>query len=345
MKILVVRFKQIGDSILASPICNSLKQTFPDAEIDYVLYEHVAPLFKNHEYIDNVITISKKEQKNWFKYLAKVWKVTRKKYDIIIDIMSTPKSEMFTLFGMGAKYRIGRTKKGRGYTYTHKIDEPTDAKNKVDKFLRMLKPLEEEYKIVYDPNFTITITPEEKAYLREKMVKAGVDFSKPVFACAVTTRVPFKIYPIDCMVKVINTLLDDLKDIQILFYYSPDQKPFIKDVHENMLGNNKRVFSNIETASIRELAMLLDNCDLYFGNEGGPRHLAQALDIPSFAIYFPESDKKEWLPYTNDKHQGVISSEMADSFEGMTRDEIYRLITPEYVVEQVEDLYNKYVKK
>ena len=147
------------------------------------------------------------------------------------------------------------------------------------------------------------------------------------------------------MVKVINTLLDDLKDIQILFYYSPDQKPFIKDVHENMLGNNKRVFSNIETASIRELAMLLDNCDLYFGNEGGPRHLAQALDIPSFAIYFPESDKKEWLPYTNDKHQGVISSEMADSFEGMTRDEIYRLITPEYVVEQVEDLYNKYVKK
>ena len=345
MKILVVRFKQIGDSILASPICNSLKQTFPDAEIDYVLYEHVAPLFKNHKYIDNVITISEKEQKNWFKYLAKVWKVTRKKYDIIIDIMSTPKSEMFTLFGIGAKYRIGRTKKGRGYTYTHKIDEPTDAKNKVDKFLRMLKPLEKEYKIVYDPNFTITITPEEKAYLREKMVKAGVDFSKPVFACAVTTRVPFKIYPIDCMVKVINTLLDDLKDIQILFYYSPDQKPFIKDVHENMLGNNKRVFSNIETASIRELAMLLDNCDLYFGNEGGPRHLAQALDIPSFAIYFPESDKKEWLPYTNDKHQGVISSEMADSFEGMTRDEIYRLITPEYVVEQVEDLYNKYVKK
>ena len=59
------------------------------------------------------------------------------------------------------------------------------------------------------------------------------------------------------MVKVINTLLNDLKDIQIIFYYSPDQKPFIKNVHENMLENNKRVFSNIETASIRELAILV----------------------------------------------------------------------------------------
>ena len=63
MKILVVRFKQIGDSILASPICNSLKQTFPDAEVDYVLYEHVASLFKNHKYIDNVITITKRTEK------------------------------------------------------------------------------------------------------------------------------------------------------------------------------------------------------------------------------------------------------------------------------------------
>ena len=43
MKILVVRFKQIGDAILSSVICKSLKETYPDAEIDYVLYDHVDP--------------------------------------------------------------------------------------------------------------------------------------------------------------------------------------------------------------------------------------------------------------------------------------------------------------
>ena len=344
MKILVVRFKQIGDSILASPICNTLKQTFPDAEIDYVLYEHVAPLFENHKYINNVVSITKEEQKNPFKYLAKVWKVTRKKYDIVIDIMSTPKSEFFTLFSLGAKYRIGRKKKWRGYTYNYKISEPKDAKNKVDKFLRMLKPLEKDYTIKYDHSFQITVTPEEKLYLRNKMIDAGADFSKPVIACAVNSRVPRKVYPVDYMIKVIKTLLKDLKDIQIIFYYSPAEKEFAKNVHENLLNNDKRIFSNIETKSIRELAMLLSNCDLFFGNEGGPRHLAHALNIPSFAIFSPSSSKKEWLPYTSDKHQGVEPDDITTNFEGMTDEEIYKVIKPEYVIQKVEELFHKYVK-
>ena len=106
-KILIVRFRQIGDSVLASPICNTLKKTYPNSEIDYVIYDHIAPLFENHHAIDNVISITKEERKNPLKYIVKAWKVTRKKYDIIIDIMSTPKSEVFTLFGRSAKYRIG----------------------------------------------------------------------------------------------------------------------------------------------------------------------------------------------------------------------------------------------
>lgn len=345
MKILVVRFKQIGDSILASPICNTLKKTFPDAEVDYVLYEHVSPIFENHKYIDNVISITKEEQKNPFKYIAKVWKVTRKKYDIVIDIMSTPKSEMFTLFSLGAKYRIGRKKKYRGYTYTHKIEEPRDAKDKVDKFLKMLKPLEEDYHtLMYDSNYIITITDEEKKYMREKMIKAGIDFSKPIIACAINSRVPAKVYPIDDMVKAIKILLNDL-DIQILFYYSPSEKEFAKNVHENMLANDKRIFSNIDTSSIRELGMLLANCDMFFGNEGGPRHLAQSLDVPSFAIFSPNSSKKEWLSNANDRHQGVEPQDIKKDFEGMTRDEIYRLITPEYISSKVEEMFKKYVIK
>ena len=163
MKILVVRFRQIGDSILAAPLCTTLKQTFPDAQVDYVVYEHIAPIFEKHQGIDNVIKITKEEQKNIFKYIKKAWKVTRNNYDIVIDIMSTPKSEVFTLFARGAKYRIGRFKKHRGYTYTHKIVEPPKGLTKVQKFLKMLKPLEQEYDVKYTEDFSIHISDEEKS--------------------------------------------------------------------------------------------------------------------------------------------------------------------------------------
>ena len=34
MKILIIRFKQIGDAVLSSVICNTLKKSFPEAQRD-----------------------------------------------------------------------------------------------------------------------------------------------------------------------------------------------------------------------------------------------------------------------------------------------------------------------
>ena len=58
INILVIRFKRIGDAILSLPLCHSLKLTFPNSKVDFVLYEEVSPLFEGHPYIDNVITIT-----------------------------------------------------------------------------------------------------------------------------------------------------------------------------------------------------------------------------------------------------------------------------------------------
>ena len=35
-RILIIRFRQIGDSILAIALCSTLKKSFPDAEIHFV---------------------------------------------------------------------------------------------------------------------------------------------------------------------------------------------------------------------------------------------------------------------------------------------------------------------
>ena len=342
MKILIIRFKQIGDAVLSSVICNTLKKSFPDAEIDYVVYEHIAPLFKNHPYIDNVISITKEEQKNFFKYIIKVWKVTRKKYDIIIDIMSTPKSEFFTLLSLKSKYRIGRRKMYRVFTYTHKISEPIDSKDKVDKFLKMLDPLAENYKILYDNNYVIQIEEKEKEYMRKKMEESGINFSNPIFICAINSRRPEKVYPLNKMECVIKKVIEELNP-QIILFYSPSEKEFAKNFHSR-LGDSKNIFSNIETASIRELAMLISNCDIFFGNEGGPRHIAQSLDTPSFATFSSKSSKKEWLANPSKKHQGVEPRDIYPECHLLSYKDCYSLIKPDYVVDKIKELYLQYCR-
>ena len=63
-RILIIRFRQIGDSILAIALCSTLKKSFPDAEIHFVLNKNIAPLYEGHPDIDKVITFDKNENKS-----------------------------------------------------------------------------------------------------------------------------------------------------------------------------------------------------------------------------------------------------------------------------------------
>lgn len=342
MKILVVRFKQMGDAILATPVCNTLRKTFPDAEIDFVCYEHVAPIFKEDKNF-NTITITNKVKNNAFRYLWEVYKITRKKYDIVIDLMANPKSEWFT-FLSGAKYRIGRYSKHRGFTYTHKIKEPTEFKNEVEKGLRLVEPLEKEYNIKYDTNFRLYITDEEKEKLRKQMIEKRIDFSKPVIALSATARVDSKIYPMDSMVKTIELILEKNKDIQFICFGTPDQKEYIEKFYKK-LNYNKNIFTNIETKSVRDLLALLSNCHMYFGNEGGARHMAQGLDIPSFAIFRPGVDKKLWIPFISEKNNGISVEDIKKDYNNLSEMEKFNLITPERLVEDFYITFDKFVER
>ena len=342
MKILVVRFKQMGDAILATPVCNTLRKTFPDAEIDFVCYEHVAPLFKENKEF-NTITITDKVKNNAFRYIWEVWKITRKKYDIVIDLMANPKSEWFT-FLSGAKYRIGRYSKHRGFTYTHKIKEPTEFKNEVEKSLRLVEPLEKEYNIKYDTNFRLYVSDEEKRKMKKQMIEKGIDFSKPIIVLSATSRVAYKIYPMESMIKTIDGILELNKDIQFVCFGTPNQKEYIKEFY-NKVENKTNIYINIETKSVRDLLALLSNSDMFFGNEGGPRHMAQALDIPSFAVFWPESNRECWIPFGGERHKGIISRDIQKDYGNLSWEEIFNLITPNRLIEEFYRIFNKFVRK
>lgn len=346
-KILVIRFKQIGDAILSSVICKSLKETYPNSEIDYVLYDYVAPLFENQPYIDNIYTLNKDERKYPWKYFKKVWEITRKDYHIIIDIMSTPKSELFTLLSPKSKYKIGREKKYRGYTYTDKISEPNDSMEKPNKFLQMLKPLERDGEnIIYNPNYSLTFKDNQLEKMQNKLIEAGVNLKKPIIIFSVTSRRDYKIYPIKNMKKIIKNILDKY-NCQGIFYYSPEEKEFVKKIHKE-LNNDPRIFSNIKTESIVELGCLIYHCDMFIGNEGGPRHLAEAVDTPSFGIFNPRGKKRNWISLTKERHQGIDLLDLNLSgidISKLTHEEKYELITPDIILDKVYRMINKFINK
>ena len=223
-RILIIRFRQIGDSILAVALCSTLKKSFPDAEIHFVLNKNIAPLYEGHPDIDKVITFDKNENKPFTAYIKKVWQVMHKnRYDVIIDMRSTIRTLFFSLFSLRTPFRIGRIK---GYTH-FLLNYRTDTYSKnlttdmVQRNLLLAAPLEKIRPIQYTKEFKLYLTDREKEDFRYYMEKEGIDFARPVLLIGVTTKLIHKKWNTEFMVATLKRILEEYKDIQMIFNYAP----------------------------------------------------------------------------------------------------------------------------
>lgn len=198
MKILVVRFRQMGDAVLATCVFNTIKRNDPEADTTFILNERLAPLFKGHPAIDHIITFSESDNENLWCYLRKVWRIVHHNhYDVIIDMRSTLKSMFFTLFSLSTEYRIGLKKWYTGFAFNYFFEKTNRNKCMIDHDLMLLSPL--DYKVL-DQNFHIPITENEKEEFKDYMVKMKIDFSKPVVLMGVTSKLKNKTWSEEGMV-------------------------------------------------------------------------------------------------------------------------------------------------
>lgn len=335
-KILVVRFRRVGDAVLTTALCTSLKKSFPEAEIHYVLNAGIAPLYFDHPDVDQVISFSNKDNANIFRYIAKVWQVMRQnRYDAIIDVRSTFKTLLFALFGLFTPYRIGTKKSYNHFLHNYRIDnrrnKTTDV---VSHLLMLLKPLEAEGSIIYCPDFKLYVSHAEKQAFQAYMEREGIDFSRPIILAAVAARLAHKVWDKENMKEILRRIIEKY-DAQIIFNYAGDEKDYALSLQREM-GDNPNIFTSIKADSLRELCALAVNSNLFFGNEGGSRHLSQALNVPTFAIFPPGIPKAMWLPAEGNHYQGISPDDIVPLAQqkGLDYKERFNLI-------KVEQLWNQ----
>lgn len=345
-KVLVIRFRRIGDAILSSVVCTNLRLMFPEAEIHYVLNETIAGLFQGHPDIDRLISFSTAENENRYLYLKKVRSLMKKeRYDVIIDTRSTLKTLYFSLFSLGTPYRIGEWKWYTRFGHNYRIrSQSPSSLDEVRRTLLLLSPLTPEEKPGLSTTFKLYITEKEVDVFRSYMEKEGIDFSSPVIVCNPFPRLSHKAWDAERMKEIMRRILNYREDIQVVLNYTKDEKEkachFCKE-----MNNHPRIFTNIEADSLRKLGAMLSLSDFFWGHEGGPRHLAQALDIPSLALYPPETDKVKWLPNPGNRYQGISPSDVASpqTLKNLTFRESFNLITVDEVWKRLQPMLDEFV--
>ncbi len=100
--ILIVRLKALGDIVLSLPIIGALRARFPNAWIGYLCWEQFAEALSGETGLDEILTLPKR----WLDQAGLLLRLRRKRVDIVLDLLSSPRSALFTWMS-GGRMRIG----------------------------------------------------------------------------------------------------------------------------------------------------------------------------------------------------------------------------------------------
>lgn len=338
-KFLVIRFRQMGDAVLATSLCNAIKANFPDAEVHIVLNDAIAPLFEGHPSIDRVVRFTNDERHSALVYLAKIWRLMRReRYDVVIDMRSTVNTLPFSLFSLRSPFRIGLKKSYTRFVFNHRVEPCDPFTSVVDHDVHMLGPLGKVKPLNFDVTFSLNVTPAELADYRSYLGAQGVDTSKPILLCGVVSKLAFKCWPQDFMVEILRRIITSFPSLQLVFNYAPGVEAEAAHNIYKELGEPSGVFIDVQAPSMRSLVALASHCSAYFGNEGGARHIVQAVGRPSLVVFSPDVRKENWLPQTDVPAIGISPSDVLspEMSAQMSYEDRYSAVTPDVVWERLE---------
>ena len=349
MKILIIQNKRIGDVLISSVIANNFKNKYPQSEIHLMAYNFTHGVIENNPNIDKIIGIDEKELKNLINLYLIIQQVKIEKYDYIFDPYSKLQSRLICKFS-GAKKTIGhksRKKYGNWGYYTNPVsilEEKSQICGKaIEDRIHLLLQVEKIKNIDYEPK--IFLTTEEKS---RNVLKNYTD--KKVIMLGVLGSTPQKSMPYEYVAHLVDNIADKF-DCYLLFNYAPNQKEEADKIY-NLCNKKQNIILNIYAPTIRDFAVLMNQCSVLVSNEGGTVHIAKALDKPTFTIFSPYINKDDWSSFEDGIfHKSThlldflpnaiseLSYEKSKEIEKNPR-EMYLKLTPEMIWPELESFLN-----
>jgi ADP-heptose:LPS heptosyltransferase len=303
MKILVIQQKMIGDVLVSSIICNNLRLAYPDAQIDYLVYESTVPVLEGNPNIDNVLLFQEKHRKSKRELLNLAHEIRGMKYDLLIDAYSKLESWLIVLLS-GAKRKISYKKFGRTFLYTDNVPfaefPKTNLGLAIERRLSLLEPLDLNIEIDPFPKLYVTNKENQDAIALFEYHKVRKDRKTMMISLLGSEKL--KTYPLEYMAKVVD-FIADCKDLNILFNYFPKQIKDAKIVFDACKpSTQEKIYFDLLGNDLRSFIAIMNNCDLIIGNDGGAINIAKALGKPSFIIFSPWIEKKIWATLEDGVH-------------------------------------------
>jgi heptosyltransferase-3 len=296
LKILVIKFRHIGDVLLSSVLAKNLKEIYLGSTVDYLVNAESIDMLTLNPNIDNVYGYDrKKAKKSGFlgriSYELSLFKnIIKNRYDIVINTTEGERGGYIAMLS-GAKTKVGiAAKKGifsKFSPYTHEF-RLTLFRHIVESNLDTLRilgyePTSKAVELFFAPS------DDEKIDAILGDVQDFVHFhpaSRWFFKCLSPAQNGEIIDFIEAMgTKVVLTAAPDAKEKKMI-----DEILFCcKSSPINLSGK----------LTLKQLAALSSRAKLFFGADTAAMHIAASQNTPCIAVFGP-SGVFNWGAWDND---------------------------------------------
>ena len=282
LKILVIRPGGIGDAALLYPALRVLRESYKDAEINFLAEKRNAGMLSGCPYIDNLFLYD-------FRPPVQLIKILRANYDIVIDTEQWHRLTSALSFLTKAPIRAGFATNDRAGLYSHPVSYSHDD-YEVYSFLNLVSAVtgrkydfnECEPFIPVDSNLISGIMSSIMEFGNKKRALVGV------FAGATIAE---RRWGINRFAELAKSLLGEGVGIVIV-----GGAPEIKDAgrFEETVGAGN-ILNFVGKASLMETAAIISKLDLVVTGDTGLMHVSYGVGTPTVSL-FGAGIQKKWAP-------------------------------------------------
>ena len=302
MKILILKFRNIGDVLLIAPLLSNLKQYYPESQINVAVNKGTEPMVSLNPNVNKLIIYDR----DLIKSLSPVRKLLqeiqfsfafrKERYDMVINLTEGDRGAQIAWL-TGAPIRIGYPNKNRilKSAFTHYLPMQ-DFRHTLETNLDPLRILgipinNKKVEIYCDKN--------DEYFMDDKLSKI-----QQFIHIHPVSRWLFKCIADQTMAQIIDYCETEL-NTKVIITAAPVQAEI--DKINSILSFCKSNPINLSgELSLKQTAALNKKAKLFIGVDTAIMHMSAANDTPVFAFFGP-SGTDHWGPWDNDMMQSTYT--------------------------------------